>query len=51
MLAAMMRTVWPYRNWPDASWSGGAAGMTNHQIAQTLDANPKTREFGPVGQR
>jgi hypothetical protein len=51
MLAAMLRTVWLYRNRPDASWSGGGAAVTNHQIVQTLEANPKIREFVPVGER
>jgi hypothetical protein len=51
MLAAMVRTVWLYRNRPDASWSGGGAGVTNHQIVQTLEANPKIREFVAVGER
>jgi hypothetical protein len=51
MLAAMVRTVWLYRNRPEASWTGGAAGVTNHQIMQTLEANPKIREFVPVGER
>jgi hypothetical protein len=51
MLAAMVRTVWLYRNRPDASWSGGAAGVTNHQIVQTLQSDPKIRDFLPVGER
>jgi hypothetical protein len=51
ILAAMVRTVWLYQNRPDASWSGGAAGVTNHQIVQTLQANPKIRDFVPVGER
>jgi hypothetical protein len=51
MLAAMVRTVWLYRNRPEASWSGGAAGVTNHQIVQALEANPKIRDFVPVGER
>jgi hypothetical protein len=51
MLAAMVRTVWLYRNRPDASWSGGAAAVTNHQIVQTLEANPRIREFVAVGER
>jgi hypothetical protein len=51
MLAAMVRTVWLYRNRPDASWSGGAAAVTNHQIVQTLEQNPKIREFVAVGER
>jgi hypothetical protein len=51
MLAAMVRTVWLYRNRPDASWSGGAAGVTDHQIVQTLEAHPRIREFVPVGER
>lgn len=51
MLASMVRTVWLYRNRPDTSWSGGSAAVTNHQIVQTLEANPKIREFLPVGER
>jgi hypothetical protein len=49
MLAAMVRTVWLYENRPDLNWSGGAAGVTNHQIVQTLDAHPKLRDFLAVG--
>ncbi len=51
MLAAMVRTVWLYENRRDTSWSGGAAAVTNHQIVQTLEANPKIREFLAVGER
>jgi len=51
LLAAMVRTVWQYQNRPDASWSGGAAAVTNHQIVQTLEANPKIRDFVPVAER
>jgi hypothetical protein len=51
LLAAMVRTVWLYQNRPDASWSGGAAGVTNHQIVQTLEANPKIRDFVAVAER
>jgi hypothetical protein len=51
LLAAMVRSVWLYRNRPDASWSGGGAAVTNHQIVQTLAANPKIREFVPIGER
>lgn len=51
MLAAMVRTVWLYQNRPDASWSGGSAAVTNHQIVQTLDAHPKIRDFVPMGER
>jgi hypothetical protein len=43
MLAAMVRTVWLYRNRADLNWSGGAAAVTNHQIVQTLEDNPKLR--------
>ncbi len=50
-LAAMVRTVWQYENRPDASWSGGAAAVTNHQIVQTLTAHPTIREFVAVGER
>src|SRR4051794_38653242 len=51
LLAAMVRTVWLYHNRPDASWSGGSAAVTNHQIMQTLEAHPRIREFVPVGER
>jgi hypothetical protein len=51
LLAAMVRTVWLYRNRPEASWSGGSAAVTNHQIVQTLAANPKIRDFVPVADR
>jgi hypothetical protein len=51
LLAAMVRTVWQFQNRPDASWSGGAAAVTNHQIVQTLEANPKIRDFVPVADR
>jgi hypothetical protein len=51
LLAAMVRTVWQYENRPDASWSGGAAAVTNHQIVQTLEAHLKIREFIAVGER
>ena len=45
LLAAMVRTVWQYQNRPDQSWAGGAAGVTNHQIVQTLEANPALRDY------
>jgi hypothetical protein len=45
MLAAMVRTVWLFDNRPDLNWSGGAAGVTNHQIVQTLEQHPRLREF------
>jgi hypothetical protein len=51
LLAAMVRTVWLYHNRRDASWSGGGAGVTNHQIVQTLAAHPRIREFVPVADR
>src|SRR3954452_22938515 len=51
LLAAMVRTVWQYQNRPDASWSSGAAAVTNHQIVQTLEANPKLRDFVAVAER
>ena len=51
LLAAMVRSVWLYHNRRDASWSGGGAGVTNHQIVQTLAAHPRIREFVPVANR
>jgi hypothetical protein len=51
MLAAMVRTVWLYRNRADLNWSGGAAGVTNHQVVQTLDEHPKLRDFLGVGEQ
>jgi len=50
-LAAMVRTVWQYENRRDASWSGGAAAVTNHQIVQTLQEHPTIRDFVGVGER
>jgi hypothetical protein len=50
MLAAMVRTVWLYQNRPELNWSGGDAGVTNHQIVQTLEAHPKLRDFSGVGE-
>ena len=47
-LAAMVRTVWLYQNRPELSWSGGDAGVTNHQIVEALEAHPKLRDF--IGQ-
>lgn len=51
LLAAMVRTVWQYRNRPDWSWSGGAASVTNHQIVQALEANPGLRDYVAVAER
>ncbi len=51
MTAAMVRTVWLFENRPDLNWSGGAAGVTNHQIVQSLEQHPKLREFLPVGEQ
>jgi hypothetical protein len=51
LLAAMVRTVWQYSNRPDQSWSGGAAGVTNHQIVQALEANPGLRDYVAVADR
>ena len=50
-LAAMVRTVWQYENRRDASWSGGAAAVTNHQIVQALQEHPTIRDFVSVGER
>src|SRR3954453_2941387 len=51
LLAAMVRTIWLYHNRPDASWSGGSAAVTNHQIVQTLEAHPGIRDFVGLGER
>jgi hypothetical protein len=51
LLAAMVRTVWQYENRPEATWSGGSAAVTNHQIVQTLAAHPKIRDFVAVAER
>lgn len=51
MLAAMVRTVWLYENRPDLNWSGGDAGVTNHQIVQTLEQNAKLRDFVGLGEQ
>jgi hypothetical protein len=51
MLAAMVRTVWLYENRPEANWSSGSAGVSNHQIVATLEQHPTLREFVKVGER
>ena len=51
MLAAMVRAVWLYENRPELNWSGGAAGVSNHQIVQTLERHPKLREYLGLGER
>src|SRR5947208_280008 len=51
LLAAMVRTVWLYHNRRDASWSGGGAAVTNHQVVQTLEAHPRIREFVSVAEK
>jgi hypothetical protein len=51
MLAARVRTVWLYRNRADLNWTGGAAAVTNHQIVQTLEDNPKLRDFLGLGEQ
>jgi hypothetical protein len=51
MLAAMVRTVWLYENRPDMNWSGGSAGVTNHQIVQELEAHPRLRDFLALGEQ
>lgn len=50
-LASMVRTVWLYDNRPDLSWSGGAAAVTNHQILETLAANPRIRDHVVLGEQ
>ena len=51
MLAAMVRTVWLYENRPELNWSGGDAGVSNHQIVQTLEQHPKLRDYIGVGEQ
>jgi hypothetical protein len=50
-LAAMVRTVWLYENRPELNWSGGDAGVSNHQIVATLEAHPTLRDFVGVGEQ
>ena len=50
-LASMLRTIWLYDNRPDAAWSGGGARVSNQQILQVLETNPRIREFGPIGEQ
>ncbi|HEY3502740.1 MAG TPA: hypothetical protein VGN37_08170 [Actinocatenispora sp.] len=50
-LASMVRTVWLYDNRPDGAWSGGSAAVTNHQILETLAANPGLRDVVVVGEQ
>jgi len=51
MLAAMVRTVWLYEHRRELNWSGGDAGVSNHQIVQTLEQHPKLRDFVGVGEQ
>src|SRR5437588_1496250 len=51
MLAAMVRTVWLYENRPELNWSGGDAGVSNHQIVQTLEQHPNLRDFIGIGEQ
>ncbi|HKS97907.1 MAG TPA: hypothetical protein VJT31_00125, partial [Rugosimonospora sp.] len=51
MLAAMVRTVWLYENRPELGWSGGDAGVSNHQIVQTLEQHPKLRDYITIGEQ
>lgn len=51
MLAAMVRTVWLYENRPELNWSGGDAGVSNHQIVLTLEQHPTLRDFVGWGSR
>jgi hypothetical protein len=50
-LAAMLRTVWLYDNRRDSHWSGGGATVSNQQILETLEQNPKIRDFITVGEQ
>jgi len=50
-LAAMVRTVWLYDNRRDLHWSGGGTSVSNQQILETLEANPKIRDFVAVGEQ
>jgi hypothetical protein len=50
MLAAMVRTVRLYENRAELNWSGGDAGVSNHQIVATLEQHPKLRDFVTVGE-
>src|SRR5256714_11989408 len=50
-LAAMVRTVWLYENRPELNWSGGDAGVSNHQIVATLQQHPKLRDFVGGGEQ
>lgn len=50
-LASMVRTVWLYDNRPDLSWAGGSASVTNSQILETLEANPKIRDYVSTGEQ
>jgi hypothetical protein len=40
-----------YENRPELSWSGGAAGVSNHQIVATLGRHPKLRDDVGLGER
>ncbi len=46
-----MRTVWLYQHRPELNWSGGDAGVSNHQIVATLEAHPKLRDYVGLGEQ
>ncbi|MBB2891555.1 hypothetical protein [Flexivirga oryzae] len=50
-LASMLRTVWLHDNRPNTAWSGGNARVTNHQILETLEANPGIRDYIVTGEQ
>ncbi|MBO0813251.1 MAG: hypothetical protein J2P23_14575 [Microlunatus sp.] len=50
-LAAMLRSVWLYDNRRDMHWSGGGASVSNQQILETLEANPRVRDYVVIGER
>jgi hypothetical protein len=50
MLAAMVRTVWLYEHRPELNWSGGDAGVSNHQIVEALQQHPKLRDYLTIGE-
>ncbi|KMV19641.1 hypothetical protein ACT17_06275 [Mycolicibacterium conceptionense] len=49
-LAAMLRIVWLYDNLSDGAWSGGRSRVTNTQVLEVLEKNPKVRDYVHPGE-
>lgn len=49
-LASMLRIVWLYDNVSDGAWTGNRSRVSNSQVLQMLEKNPKIRDYVLVGE-